>query len=109
MVCAAAGALLDSEQAFLDLLGSTWGREVDWIAVPVGRFGPDFLRLRKGLAGAIVQKAVNYRVGVAVIGDISQAISESTALADFVRESKAGRHVRFAPDLAALETAIARG
>lgn len=109
MVCADDGTLLDSEQSFLDVLGSTWGQDVNWIANPVGRLGPGFLRLRTGLAGAILQKAVNHGVGLAVVGDISRAVAGSPALADFVRESNAGRHVRFLPDLTALEAAFTRG
>lgn len=106
MICAAEGPPLDSEQAFLDLLGETWGHEIDWIAVPVARLGPDFLRLRTGLAGAILQKAVNYGMGLAIVGDISGAVAASAPLADFVRESNEGRHVRFTPDLETLEASI---
>ena len=106
MICTDAGPALKSEQAFLDLLGETWGLDVDWIAVPVARLGPDFLQLKTGLAGAITQKAVNYQMRLAIVGDISDALAASPALGAFVRESNAGRHIRFVPDLPTLEAEL---
>ena len=103
--CAPDGPRLNGEADALDLLGSLWGLEVDWLAVPVDRLGPDFLNLRTGVAGAIVQKMVNYRQPFAVVGDISAEVAESTALRDFVRESNEGEHAWFAPDM---ETFAAR-
>lgn len=55
------------------------------------------------MAGDFVQKFANYRQGLAVVGDISQALTESSALRDFVRESNRGRHVWFVADEADLE------
>ena len=103
LLCADQGPQIASEADAVDLIGGLWGREVDWLALPASRLGPDFLRLRTGLAGAVIQKFVTYSVRLAIVGDLSAAIAESDALRDFVRESNAGRHVWFVPDLAALE------
>jgi hypothetical protein len=70
----------------------------EWIAVPVARLDPAFFDLRSGVAGEIVQKFVNYRARLAVVGDISAFVAESDALRDFVRESNRGRDVWFVAD-----------
>ncbi|MEU9338822.1 DUF4180 domain-containing protein [Streptomyces sp. NPDC048290] len=101
--CAPDGPPLDGERAALDLIGETYGQEVDLVAVPVERLPDDFFRLRSGVAGAVVQKFVNYRLRLAVIGDISAQIAASDALRDFVRESNRGRHLWFVGDAAELE------
>lgn len=107
LLCAPDGPRLSSEADALDLVGSLWGQEVDWLALPKARLGEDFLRLRTGLAGAVIQKFVNYRVRLAIVGDVSAETAASDALRDFVRESNAGDRVWFVPDLAALETRLA--
>ena len=46
-----------------------------------------------GLAGEILQKFVNYRLKVAIVGDYSRYTSKP--LHDFIRESNRGRDVFF--------------
>jgi len=106
-LCDAAGARVTREADALDLIGGLWGLEVDWLVLPTARLGEDFLRLRTGLAGAVIQKFVTYQVRLAIVGDISAEVEASDALRDFVRESNAGRRVWFVPDLAALEARLA--
>lgn len=89
-------------QDMLDLIAEALPRRVGMIVVPVVRLDPSFFRLRSGLAGEFVQKIVNYRLKLAVIGDVSKFIAGSAAFADFVRESNHGRDVLFLPDLNAL-------
>jgi hypothetical protein len=90
-----------------DVIGSAWGESISLIALPVARLDPEFFRLRSGLAGDILQKFVNYRLPVAVIGDIAEFTAASDALRDFVWESNRGDHVWFLPDEAALTAKIA--
>lgn len=85
-----------------ELIGATYGLEVDFVAIPVGRLGPDFLRLSTRVAGEFIQKFVTYGLGVAFLGDLSAEVAASDALRDFVRESNRGRQVFFLPDEAAL-------
>jgi hypothetical protein len=99
--CADAGPVLDGEQAALDLIGATYG-STDLVAVPVARIAPEFFALTSGVAGAVVQKFVNYRVRLAVVGDVSGFVAESTALRDFVREANRGRQTWFVADEAEL-------
>jgi hypothetical protein len=97
------GPLLGSERDATDLVGEAYGAGAAWIAIPLSRLAPDFFDLKNGIAGAFIQKLVNYGFRVAFIGDIAPATARSEALAAFVRESNRGRHVRFAPDASALE------
>jgi len=106
MLCAPAGARLDSEAAAVDLIGSLWGQEVDWLVLPTARLSEAFFDLRTGLAGAVIQKFVTYRLRLAIVGDISAELAASGALRDFVRESNGGDRVWFVPDLVTLETRL---
>ncbi|SHN43559.1 DUF4180 domain-containing protein [Cryptosporangium aurantiacum] len=99
----AEGAVLGDERAVMDLIGDAFAERAEWVVVPVERLGPEFFRLRSGVAGAVVQKFANYRLGLAVVGDISRYVAASEALRDFVRESNRGRQLWFVPDEAALE------
>lgn len=96
-------AVVASEQDALDLIGEAMGAGADLVALPVGQLAPEFFTLRSGLAGAVAQKFVNYRIRLAVLGDL---VSGSDALADFVRESNRGDQLWFLPDRAALEARL---
>lgn len=106
-VCASDGPRLEGEADALDLMGRLWGLEADWVAVPTSLLAEDFLHLRTGVLGAVVQKFVNYRLKLAVVGDIAAPAAASEALRDFVREANAGDHVWFVADLAELEQRLA--
>ncbi|WP_030605222.1 DUF4180 domain-containing protein [Streptomyces fulvoviolaceus] len=101
--CASDGPQLDGEGAALDLIGDAMGRDAQVVAVPAERVGEEFFRLRSGIAGAIMQKFVNYRVRLAVVGDVSHHVAGSTALRDFVHETSQGGHIWFLADLDALD------
>ncbi|MEV5612965.1 DUF4180 domain-containing protein [Streptomyces sp. NPDC052225] len=106
LFCPPDGPRLDSEQAALDLIGDAGYQGAAWVAVPAERCGADFFRLRTRVAGDVVQKFVNYRTGLAVLGDITAETAASTALRDFVRESNRGRQLWFLDDAAALEARL---
>lgn len=89
-----------------DLIGEAMGEGADMIAVPTARLDEGFFRLSTRLAGEVIQKAVNYRLRLAIIGDIAAHVAASTALADFVRESNRGEHVWFVADWDALEAKL---
>jgi hypothetical protein len=84
-----------------DLLGNAWFDHIGVIVVPVQRLAPEFFRLRTGMAGEIAQKAVNFRVTLAVVGDLG-GVEQSDALRDFMAESNRGEHVWFYDDVDAL-------
>ena len=78
----------------------------DWVAVPVERLDPAFFDLSTRLAGEIIQKFANYRVGLAIVGDIGDHLAASSALRDYVREANRGRHVWFVADADELRTRL---
>jgi hypothetical protein len=102
LVCAAGGPVVSSPQDALDLLGSAFGR-ADAVALPVERLDPAFFDHRTGIAGEIMQKFVNYRTQLAIVGDISAHVAGSEPLAALVRESNRGRHIWFVDDLDGLD------
>jgi uncharacterized protein DUF4180 len=102
LVCDADGPQISTPQDALDVIGNAFGR-ADVVAVPAGRLDDDFFRLRSGVAGEIMQKFVNYRIRLAVVGDIGARIAASDALRDLVRESNRGRQVWFVDDLDELD------
>ncbi|WP_433501132.1 DUF4180 domain-containing protein [Sphaerimonospora sp. CA-214678] len=101
-VCAADGEPLRDERDAIDLIGNAYYQGASWVAIPADRFTDDFFSLRTRVAGEIVQKFVNYRLGLAVVGDISRHTSISSALRDFVYESDRGTQLWFVPDMDAL-------
>lgn len=92
----------------MELVARGLEHRADWVAVPVERMPDHFFALRSGVAGELLQKFVNYQIGLAVIGDIGEHVAESQALADLVRESNAGGQAWFLPDRASLEARLAR-
>ncbi len=102
LVCDDDGPPIAGTQDALDLIGASYAR-ADVVAVPAGRFDERFFVLRTGLAGEIMQKFVNYRVRLVVVGDISTQVAASTALRDLVTESNRGNQVWFVADLDELD------
>jgi hypothetical protein len=107
-VCAAEGLSVAEDRALSDLIGELFSASgVKLVAIPLARLGTDFLRLSSGVAGQVLQKLVNYRFQVAVLGDVTAAAAASTPLRDFIRESNRGTSVWFLDDLAGLEARLA--
>lgn len=105
-VAPADGPVIASDRAASDLVGDAFSAGAEIIVLPLARLSPDFLRLSTRMAGEILQKLVNYRFKVVILGDVSAAVADSDALRDFVRESNRGAMVWFLPDLAALEAKL---
>lgn len=99
--------MIARESDALDLIGETYGSDVAWVAIPLGRLSEAFFELRSGLAGAVLQKLTNYRLRVAIVGDVARHGEASKAFADFVTESNRGSHVWFVHDEAELEARLA--
>ncbi|MGW6685167.1 DUF4180 domain-containing protein [Streptomyces sp. NPDC054961] len=107
IVCAADGPPVATVQDALDqLIGSAFHR-AEVVAVPAERLDDAFFDLSSGLAGAIMQKFVNYRIRLVVLGDIAQRLRAGSALSDLVRESNRGLHVWFLPDVESLAARLA--
>ena len=94
------GPTIRDEAGALDVIGETYGTGVDVVAVPVERLDPAFAQLSSGVAGAVVQKFVNYRLRLVVVGSLRDT---SGPVEDWVREANRGRELWFVADLAELE------
>ncbi|MER7756272.1 DUF4180 domain-containing protein [Kitasatospora sp. NPDC097643] len=101
------GAPIRTERDAVDLIGDAFGHGAEWVVLPAARLHPDFFALRTRVAGDIVQRFVNYRVGLVVLGDITAQVAASDALRDFVRESNRGRQLWFLADEAELTARFA--
>ena len=105
--CANDGPLLKVPGDANDFLGDAWAHEATVVAIPVERLGPDFLDLSTRIAGDVFQKFVNYRMRLAIVGDISARLEGSKALTDFVRETNKGNSIWFVPDFETLSARLA--
>jgi hypothetical protein len=94
------GPLIGDSASCQDLVADLWGHEVTTGVVPRERFDPGFFDLRTGMAGDLHQKLVNYRLRLIVLGDISDLVTNSRSLRDYVRESNRHGDVRFMDALA---------
>lgn len=100
------GNALSSEQDALGLVGETFGKEIDIIAVPVARFGENFFELRSKKAGHFFQKMQNYKLRLVILGDVSPWAAVSEPLRDFISETNLlGQHL-FAADRRELEAIL---
>ncbi|MFI6821177.1 DUF4180 domain-containing protein [Micromonospora sp. NPDC050187] len=105
LVCDPDGPPVATTQDALDLVGAAFlGAEV--VAVPASRLDAEFFSLGTRFAGEVMQKFVNYRLRLVVIGDISRHLAASSALRALVHESNRGDHVWFLPDLEALDARL---
>lgn len=87
---------IGSEQAALDFfLELSYKENVQHFVLDKDCFPPAFYDLKTGLAGAILQKIVNYRLRLAIVGDFS--VYKSQALQAFLYECNKGRHIAFLP------------
>ena len=102
------GATLSQEADALDLIGQTYGQDVEAIVVPISRFAPEFFDLSTRQAGLFIQKLQNYRLRLVILGDIAPQMATSKSLTDFVGETNRIGHHLFVPDLARLKSRLSR-
>jgi hypothetical protein len=97
------GVVLSTVQDALDLMVAAGEQEARGLVLHAAQLAPAFFELRTGLAGEILQKFVNYRVELAIVGDLARY--PGRALQAFILECNRGGPLSFAPDL---ERALAR-
>ena len=96
------GAPLDTIEAATEMVGdAAWGH-AEIVVIPVERLTDEFFELKTGFAGEVTQKFVNYRLQLAIVGDIEARVGESVSLRAWVTESNRGRQLWFVPSLDAL-------
>lgn len=93
----AEGLVLTSVEDGLSLLGDLYYQGFDKIILHEENIAPEFFDLKTKLAGEVLQKFVQYRMPLAVVGDFSKYTSKS--LRDFIYECNQGRQVNFVTEL----------
>ena len=106
LLCPAEGPPLRAPDT-VDLVGAALSQHAELVVFPAQRLDPAFFRLRSGVAGEIVQKLVQYRLRLAVVGDISSHLARSPTLRAFVDEANRGRDVWFVTDMSTLDSRLA--
>ena len=93
----AEGLVLTSVEDGLSLLGDLYYQGFDKIILHEENIVPEFFDLKTKLAGEVLQKFVQYRMPLAVVGDFSKYTSKS--LRNFIYECNQGRQVNFVQEL----------
>ena len=102
------GALIVGRAA-RDLMAEAFGEGATMVAIPAGRLEPAFFDLRSGVAGDILQVSANYRIRLAIVGDLPEPAASSAAFAALVRESNAGTQHWFVASLDVLRARLGGG
>jgi hypothetical protein len=84
------GVVLSTAQQFLQMIMDS---SAEGIIVHQENIHEQFFDLRSGLAGEMLQKVVNYRLRLAIVGDFS--IYESNSLKAFILESNRSNSIAF--------------
>jgi hypothetical protein len=105
--CIADGARLQTYRDAVDLIGKAFENRAQWIVIPVECLEDEFFELKTRIAGELIQKFVQYRRRLAIIGDISRHLAESSALRAFVNEANRGKEVWFVASVAELDRRLA--
>ena len=92
---------INTEQDFLDWMASASYEGAASLILHEETLNPAFFDLKTKLAGDILQKAANYRMKVAIVGEFSKY--ESSSLNAFIVECNRGRQIFFVGDR---ETAV---
>ena len=61
-----------------DLMAEAFGEGATMVAIPADQLEPAFFDLRSGVAGDILQVSVNYRMRLAIVGDLPEPAASST-------------------------------
>lgn len=89
--------IISDIQGALDLMATVqWEYDCNKIIINKSNITDDFFDLSTKLAGEILQKYVNYKVKLAIVGDFD--VYNSQSLKEFIYESNKGRHVFFLKD-----------
>jgi len=102
--CFPNGEQIQTDRDAIELISAALQHRAEMIVVPVERLSPEFFQLRTGVAGDIVQKFVQYRRRLVIVGDIAPYVTKSSAFGAFVIEANRGGDVWFLPNRYALES-----
>ncbi len=89
--------IVKSTESGLQLLGDLYYQGFDRILIYDKNIIPEFFDLKTKIAGDILQKFAQYRMGITIIGDFSKY--NSARLNEFIYESNKGNNINFAGTL----------
>lgn len=89
--------ILKSTESGLQLLGDLYYQGFDRILIYEKNITPEFFDLKTKIAGDILQKFAQYRMGITIIGNFSKY--NSSRLNEFIFESNKGKSINFADSL----------
>lgn len=93
-VVSSSEVVITDVQSALDLIATVhYEADSDRIILNKSLLSESFFDLKTRLAGEILQKFINYRVKLAIVGDFSGYTSQS--LKDFIYESNKGKDIFF--------------
>jgi PadR family transcriptional regulator, regulatory protein AphA len=92
----AGDGLVQCENDALDLVSACAEHDASKLLVDAACLSEEFFRLRTGLAGAVLQKLVNYGIRAAVVAPPGAA--QQGKFKDFWLETNRGSQLRFADD-----------
>jgi hypothetical protein len=95
LACTPDGPKLAGDGDAVDLIAEAIQHHAELVLLPAERLTDEFFALSTRLAGEVIQKFVNYRLRLAIVGDISRHLARSSALRDFVYEANRGSQVWF--------------
>jgi len=108
LICAPDGPMLCRECDSAAFMAEARAHQADVVVIPISRIDDAFFQLRTGVAGDIVQKFVNYRLPLIILGDISRWTARSQSLRDFVYEANRGNALWFSGNEAELRERITK-
>ncbi|SMG52383.1 DUF4180 domain-containing protein [Cedecea sp. NFIX57] len=108
VLCFAEQGSTFDDDAVREGIGQAIELQAEWIALPIKRLPDSFFDLRTGVAGLWLQKLVNYRLGLAILGDVEPWQRKSKALEALIVECNRGKSCWFLPDLASLQERLAK-
>lgn len=90
--------VINDVQSALDLIAyAQYETDCNKLIIDKSCMTDDFFVLSTGIAGEILQKFINYRKKIAIIGDYSKYTSKP--LRDFIYESNNGNSIYFLPNI----------
>jgi Domain of unknown function (DUF4180) len=106
--CAAGETRLRTYADAVEIVGQSFENRATVIVIPVECLDDDFFQLRTRIAGELIQKIVQYRRRLVIVGDISRHLAESSAVRAFVNEANRGQEIWFLASLEELEKRLAQ-
>jgi len=89
--------LIQNAEDGLNILVDVYYQDFDYMILHARNINPTFFNLKSGLAGEILQKFSNYRMNLAIVGNLVEF--ESKSLNEFIRESNKSGQIYFANTL----------